>query len=460
MGAAAFVAAMLALGWVMARVLAPEIDAIDRFGLAYGFGAGTFTLCVFLVSLLGVSITLAGGITLYGLVFATGVFCLRGSLSKLLPPPCLPRLAILQIAMISLIAIVLAITLAAAAYWPPYVWDSLAVWALKGRVIAATGTLAELPKTGWPFYPLNVSLQIAFLYLLGGELLQSIFPIYLLSLAVLLIANLRSRAGLTIALVSALFLILTPIVQFQATIAYADLPFAFYYVGSAIYLYRWLTERNRAWLVISAVLIGLAGWTRTEAPLYFVINAVTLVLFTRPLRGALKRVALYTGFFLMFWLPWTIYIRLANYGDYFGYAPIGLVDAITGHLDFGRLGTILDFLGQRTVAIADWSLLWIALPVAFILGIRSWRAHAPLTTLLVLNLLAMIYSYYVATAQTYFSVDWWLKTGFDRVTLHWIPLAAFYLGEAVGTLKLFALEAARHFAPNTDENVRSPIKIN
>ena len=451
MSVVAFVAAMLTLGWVMTGALALELDAIERIGLAYGIGTAAFTLGVFLAALLGILVTLASGVLLYVLLLALSTFCLRRSFGTFFPKARLPRLGGVQIALIALIGGVLVITFAVAAYWPPYVWDSLAVWALKGQVIAATGTLAELPRTGWPFYPLNISLQIAFLYLLGGDFLQSIFPMYLLSLAVLLIANLRSRAGLTVALACALFLILTPIVQAQAAIAYADLPFAFYYVGSAIYLYRFLTERNQAWLVISALLIGFAAWTRTEGPLYLAINAATLVLFARPLRDTLKHTALYAGIFLIAWLPWTIYARLANYGDYFGYAPIGLIDALTGRLDVERLGAILNFLGQRIVALPDWGLLWLALPVALLLGMRYWRAHAPLIALIALNLLAMIYAYYVATAQTYFSVEWWLTTGFDRVALHWIPLAAFYLGEAVAAAKLFCPDDERRLMTIEDE---------
>ena len=433
----AFAGAMLALGWMVTGAIAPDLDAIERFGLAYGIGAGIFTFCAFLITLLGIPVTLVTGIMLYALLFVLSALCARRALGTLSPNMLVARLSGVQIALTALIGVVLAITLAVAVYWPPYVWDSLAVWALKGKVIAATGTLAELPRTGWPFYPLNISLQIANLYLLGGNFLQSIFPIYLLSLAVLLIANLRSRTGLTVALACALFLIQTPIVQSQATIAYADLPFAFYYVGSAIYLYRFLTERKQSYLVISALLIGLASWTRTEGPLYLAINAFTLAFFSRPLRDAAKYTALYAGIFLIPWLPWTIYTRLANYGDYFGYAPMGLIDAITGHLDIGRLSTILSFLSERTVATSVWSLLWVALPVAFLIGIHSWRAHAPLILLVVLNVLAMIYAYYVATAQTYFSVEWWLATGFDRVTLHWIPLAAFYLGETIGAARIF-----------------------
>ncbi len=431
----AFGGALLALGWVMAGAVIAELEPLERFGLAYGIGAGAFTLDVFLATLAGIPITLAGGALVFALLLAVSAALLRRRGGALVPTIRIPRLNILQIVLVALLGGVFVITFAVAAYWLPYVWDSLAVWALKGKVIAATGTLAELPKTGWQFYPLNISLQIAFLYLLGGDFLQAIFPLYLLSLAALLIANLRQRAGLTMALACALFLSVTPLVQFQATIAYADLPMAFYYVGSAIYLYRFLIERKRAWLVVSAILVGLAGWTRTEGPLYLAINLVVLFIFARPRRETLKDVAGYAAIFAALWLPWTVYVRLANYGDYFGFAPIGLIDLLTGRLDAARLAAILDYIAQRTVATSDWGVLWIALPVAALIGSRHWRAHAPLLTLLALNLLASIYTYYVASAQTYFSVDWWLATGFDRMTLHWIPLAAFYLGEAIGAAR-------------------------
>jgi hypothetical protein len=311
-------------------------------------------------------------------------------------------------------------------------WDSLAVWALKGKVIAETGTLAALPKTGWPFYPLNISLQMAVLYLLGGDLSQAIFPMYLVSLAALLIASLRVRFGWTLALACALFLVATPIVQFQSTIAYADLPFAFYYIASAIYLYRFLTDRKRAWLVVSAVLVGLAAWTRTEGPMYFAINLVVLLVFARPFKGTVKQASLYAAIFVALWLPWTIWTRVANYGDYFGFAPIGIADAATGRLDTTRLGAILSYLGQRVFAMQDWGLLWIGLILALVLAFRTWRTHAPLIALIALNVLAVIYTYYVATAQSSFDVNWWLTTGFDRITLHWIPLSVFLLGEAIG----------------------------
>ena len=156
----------------------------------------------------------------------------------------------------------------------------------------------------------------------------------------------------------------------------------------------------------------------------------------------MKSIAIYIAIFLLLWLPWTIYARIQNYGDYFGFTTIGITDVLSGKFDFLRLGTILDYLGQRVIATQDWGLLWLALPAAFILGIKNIRAHAPIIALIVLNILALIYTYYVASAQTYFSVDWWLNTGFDRMTLHFIPLNVFYLGTVLGN---------RHSKPQSGE---------
>jgi hypothetical protein len=452
----AYILALFALGWVITSALTTELHALERFGLAYGIGAGFFSLTVFLTSLIGIPITLISGAIIFVVLFL-GFVISSGARNLLLRIRDFSQIRLemtfFQLVLLSLITIVITITFIIAAYWQPYVWDSLAVWALKAKVIAATGALADLPRTGWAFYPLNISLQITFLYLLGGNLLQLIFPMYLLSLAALIIANLRERAGMTIALACALFLVVTPLVQFQATIAYANLPVAFYYVSSAIYLVRFLEERKRTWLVISAILVGLAGWTRTEGPLYLAINLVVLVMFviarsreattkqspnleiatlpTVARNDMIKDIALYIAIFLLLWSPWTIYARLANYGDYFGFTTIGITDALSGKFDFARLGTIIDYLGQRVIATQDWGLLWLALPVAFILGIKNSHTHAPIIALIVLNILALIYTYYVASAQTYFSVDWWLNTGFDRMTLQFLPLNVYYLGLVV-----------------------------
>jgi hypothetical protein len=47
-----------------------------------------------------------------------------------------------------------------------------------------------------------------------------------------------------------------------------------------------------------------------------------------------------------------------------------LIDLMTGRLDAARLVAIFDYVAQRTVATSGWGLLWIALPVAALIGSR------------------------------------------------------------------------------------------
>ena len=243
--AVAYLIALFALGWIILGLLGPQIGTLVRAGLAYPFGGASFTWSIFLAASLGMPITLISGSIVYVAMLIISLWLLwqRGGsfLPGVIEPP---RLNTIQIVLIGMIVVTLLAASAAAIYMPLTAWDSLAIWGLKGKLIAASGELAPQAQAAWPFYPLNIPLQMTFLFLLGGDFLQVIFPAFFLSLIVLFYASLRQWVGITLALACTLFLSVTPIVQYQATIAYANLPFAFYYAGSAIFLYRFLKEKK------------------------------------------------------------------------------------------------------------------------------------------------------------------------------------------------------------------------
>ncbi|MBI5031860.1 MAG: glycosyltransferase family 39 protein [Chloroflexi bacterium] len=322
---------------------------------------------------------------------------------------------------------------------PPYVWDSLAIWGLKGKLIAASGELTSQAQAAWPFYPLNIPLQMTFLFLVGGDFVQIVFPTYFLSMLLLFYANLNHWVGTTLALACTLFLSLTPIVQYQGTIAYANLPFATYYIGSAIYLYKFLKENRILWLVLSGILIGVASWTRTESQLYLAINIIALLLFRNTSRDLLRHISTYVGIYTILWAPWTIFCKLAGYGDYFGNALGAFTSIVSGNLDQTLLAQIVSYAGARVQTVGVWGLLWIGLGIALLIGIKHLREHAPILVLLALNSIGLIYTYYSAGTSSTNPIEWWLYTGFDRMALHWAPLGIFYLGltiEAAGLSKI------------------------
>ncbi len=425
-----YMLALCVLGWIILGFFSQELGTAERVGFAYPLGAGIFTWAVFLATSIGMPVTLATAGLIYGILLILCLWFLQRRNGYLIPISFhRPDVNALQIILIGLIGILILTTFIGAIYMPLSAWDALAIWGLKAKLIAATGEIVSQAQAAWPFYPLNLPLQMTFLFLLGGDFLQIIFPMYFLSLLLLFYANLRQWVGMTLALACTLFLSATPIIQQQATIAYANLPFTVYYAGSAIYLLRFLKDRKVSGLILSGILIGFASWTRAESLLYLAINATALLLFEKQKHKALKRTLAYVCIFAVFWMPWAIYSKLADYSDYVGNAAIGsLTSLISGNFAMPLLGQILGYAGSRVFTINTWGFLWMGLLIVLAFGSKHWREHTPLLLLLALNFVGLVFTYYSASVTSPNSIEWWLNTGFDRMALHWAPLAVFYLG--------------------------------
>ncbi len=188
--AAAFLIALFALGWIILGLFGPQIGTILRAGLAYPLGAAVFTWSTFLAASLGMPVNLVNGGIVYVALLTLTLWLVWRRGGSLFPATIVPtHLNATQIALAGMVVVTLLATTAAAIYLPPYAWDSLAIWGLKGKLIAATGALEPQAQAAWPFYPLNMPLQMTFLFLLGGNFLQIIFPAFFLSLILLFYAN-------------------------------------------------------------------------------------------------------------------------------------------------------------------------------------------------------------------------------------------------------------------------------
>jgi hypothetical protein len=432
-----YLLALFVLGWVILGFFRQTLGGVERAGLAYPIGAGIFTLAVFVAANTGMPITLVSAGVIFAALLLPCLWFVRQNHSSLFITLECPQLELEQIILIGLVGILVLTAFVGAIYMPPVMWDALSFWVLKAKLMAATGEIAPQAQASWPFYPLNLSLQITFLFLLGGDFLQIVIPVYFLSFLLLFYANLRQWIGTTLALACTLFLGATPIIQEYAKHAYANLPFAVYYVGSAIYLLRFLKDKKTSWLVLSGILIGLASWTRAESLLYLVINLLTLLLFTHFTRTSFKHAFAYLGIYAIFGFPWNLYSKLSGYDNELSKAALGgLVSLVSGNLNLSLLEHILRYALASAQATTTWGLLWPGLLVALLLSIKYWREHAALLCLLVLNFVSLIYTYYSASVTSHNSVDWWLGTGFERMALHWAPLSVFYMGLVIGTTSL------------------------
>jgi hypothetical protein len=163
-------------------------------------------------------------------------------------------------------------------------WDAAAGWAAKGYGIAKEGTIFAGEIWGaWALtYPLNLPLQIAQFQLFGHDLVplsKALFPIYLASLGMGAYRFWRSEgASNALSSLGMLFIITVPHLFLHGTRGYANLPLAAYLVQAALWGIVGLERGDRRAMLMSGLLLGLAGWTRAEAFTYCLAVAIALVL--------------------------------------------------------------------------------------------------------------------------------------------------------------------------------------
>jgi hypothetical protein len=263
-------------------------------------------------------------------------------------------------------------------------WDAWAIWNLRARFLAGSGTWhnavsPELSRTH-PEYPLLWSGVIGQAWAATGDAGNPAVPIaaaVLISVAapLLLAASLALLHSSAAGWLAALILVSTAAWWRQSQALYADVPLAFWILAT---LAAAALAQARGWhrpaLILSGLLASLAAWTKNEGMLFIVISALALAWAARGLcipwlAGALP-VALLAAAFRLLLAP-----------------PSRLFDA--GLMtDTGRAFQVLKGLTAGVAGLGPWAANPILLSVllASAIGLRrpfktAWLLAPPLALL-------------------------------------------------------------------------------
>lgn len=109
-------------------------------------------------------------------------------------------------------------------------------------------------------------------------------------------------------MLAAALTVTAPIVLWEATTAYVDLALAWYVALAALALFRHDQTRDRRWLVLAAVMLGIALGIKHLALVVLAVGACALVVrewrLTRRLAAACRAAALFTAISLLIPSPW------------------------------------------------------------------------------------------------------------------------------------------------------------
>jgi hypothetical protein len=279
-------------------------------------------------------------------------------------------------------------------------YDAAVGWGLKGYAIAYTGEVCTAGEWGtWGLaYPLNIPLQVSIFKLLDGDLLPGsklIFPFYSLSLILGMYLFWREHGvSKVISLLSMLFVVTIPIIFYQSTLGYANLPFACTLTLGIIGMFRGIRGKGVGVDWLAGTMFSVASWTRAEAAGYVLIVVLMALTFNKIRRkqsNSLTKQLFSSLLVLAFWIP---FARDGIESSHLGEAITGVLPkiwAVQLNLNYLRL-TLTTFL-RRAIDPKNWGFFLPATTILFMAGtIRRRRSLGTdeLTMILVSIVIALI----------------------------------------------------------------------
>lgn len=436
---------LIFIGYYSASMILPGLPPWSRLGIGFGVLMGVFSVSGYIFLYLGwiENLTLC-----FSLLFGLSVIILVAALlTKKVHLGIITDLFVwgstLEIWTILIVVLGgLYIFLAVGAGF--HATDSYVLWGAKGAGLASEGLSGVITRgTNTTAYPLHIPLLIGMLMDTFGDTLPAsklIFPIYYLSLLLVVYGFLKERSDSMLAGLSTLVLATMPILARHARVGYANLPLTFYLVVGVILFVRALSESHsnsqRVLWLVSGAFFALAIWTRPEG-LWLVIGIMIAGLTWLFLSGEFKNVhkVWLVGIIpLLLWVGW----KVTSSRFYVVIDPVeGNIEKLVHQFSLsnfhqGEFILILKYFLRLLYDFQTWGAVGLGSLIAIIGFFLS--AHKPDSKLWILwmtsvsSLVVIIVIYYVFAFDQVHDMDWWLGGGFSRMimpgmTLLWVGVA-------------------------------------
>ncbi|HET8761187.1 MAG TPA: hypothetical protein VFN94_08970, partial [Nitrospiria bacterium] len=260
------------------------------------------------------------------------------------------------------VGLLAAIVVARTVVKPIQAWDAWSTYATKAKAIYLSATVPRsmFETVTAPNYPLGVPLQEVWMSWFVGAwddvAVKLLFPGYLVALLCLVYGELRVRWAARVAMGGTLFVGCLPFLLQHGQDGYTDLPLAYFVLGGAGALTRFLRHREGHALALGAIFAAGMVWSREDGVLVVVINGALLLYdgaWSFGIRSARTWRALlgYVAVPAAVWGGWTLVKALWA-------IPANLSLSIAGmaaHLD--RLGGAVDALLTALFLEGNWLIL-------------------------------------------------------------------------------------------------------
>ena len=439
------VAAVTFIGWnalYLVTFKGGKLCPVENVCVAYGLGAGLVTLEMFCFYFFNIKYTVSGILAPWLLLILLNLalyirqdkknFASAGIAAK-------GRDSFLGYFLIFCLTAEVAFTFFRAMIKPIEAYDAIAIYGIKSKIFYLARSIpgdyfSSLGRAfPHPDYPLNIPLFETYIYIfignLNDQLVKIIFPLYYAAILGIFYYAVRRFAGRTYALLFTFLMASVSQFNSYATNAYCDLPLAYYYFAGAVFLFLWFQDtRKAAFLMISALMTALAGWTKNEGLMYCLINFIVIGIFLAlNFKKVKKREILLAGLFVL-----TVIIALSGFFWVRGAAHLVNTDVESGGAGAAymvkqlyKLGPILYEFQKEFFGPKKWNILWPIIALVFIYrfkeSFRGIRKYA--TVSIMLAVIGYCSIYMISRLEINFFVG---KT-LSRFLIHFMPLAVYWL---------------------------------
>jgi hypothetical protein len=321
-------------GFLFINAISPKFTLSEKVGLS--FPTGLFFVTFIMLLLDAVNIPMTQNSILTGiLIFSAGLITLTvfkrkasfEALKKSFSFSFFGEINAIWIFFVVLIVYIEYMNFQKCLFWPPYDRDSLAGFETIGYIISQEHTLKGLSifDQGYVQYIHNaasyityapmVQLSYAFVYIFGAETSKIIPGLMYAFFLFSFYAVSKRVVKKTAAAVITFFVLLTPEMLSWSSLSMTNVIHAIFASLSIIYMAVWLRERQKRDLFLSAVLLAINSWCRTEGVVF--IGAVLCILFVDMLlKKNYKDFAFYTLIAVSVFIVWNVFMKLnALYAD-------------------------------------------------------------------------------------------------------------------------------------------------
>jgi len=285
-----------------------------------------------------------------------------------------------------------------------------------------------------PDYPLLIPLSEAWVYMFLGRwndlLVKALFPLFFVSLLVILYFALKRVIGKRLALISAFFLATIPHFLNYATIGYADFALTMFYTSSFFYIFLWISyKRENKYLILAGLLAVFAVWTKHEGVFFLLIN-MAIVTFFAILNWKRVNKSEWIGiaFFLivpaLLTLIWFVYFHSIGFSNEFVNKETLRLSVVLKNLN--RVPLVLYEYQKHVFGPKKWNISYFVFLLGLIFYFKtSLRRDFKYITLSILLALAGYGFFYIITPL---EIKYHLQTAGSRLLIHFLPIAIFWIG--------------------------------